>query len=77
MYNDLILPDVPINKVSNDKLWKLKISLRIKVFGWYLCKGVVLTKDNLAKRNWHGSKKYVFCHQDETIKILVLPISFR
>jgi hypothetical protein len=51
MYNALILPDVPINKVSNDKLWKLKISLRIKIFGWYPRKEVVLTKDNLAKRN--------------------------
>jgi hypothetical protein len=50
MYNALILPDVPIDKISNDKLWKLKILLRIKVFGWYLRKGVVLTKDNLAKR---------------------------
>jgi hypothetical protein len=33
MYNALILPDVPIDKISNDKLWKLKIALRIKVFG--------------------------------------------
>jgi hypothetical protein len=70
MYNALILPDVPIDKVSNDKLWKLKIPLRIKVFGWYLRKEVVLMKDNLAKRNWHGSKKYVFFHQDKTIKHL-------
>jgi hypothetical protein len=50
-YSALILPDVPIDKVSSNKLWKLKIPLRIKVFGWYLRKGVVLTKDNLAKRN--------------------------
>jgi hypothetical protein len=27
-------------------------------------------KDNLVKQNWHGSKKCVFCHQDETIKHL-------
>jgi hypothetical protein len=33
MYNALILPDVPINKLSNNKLWKLMIPLRIKVFG--------------------------------------------
>jgi hypothetical protein len=70
MYNALILPNVPINKISNDKLWKLKIPLQIKVFRWYLRKGVVLTKDNLAKQNWHRSKKCVFCHQDETIKHL-------
>jgi hypothetical protein len=36
----------------------------------YLRKGVVLMKDNLAKRNWHGSKKCVFYHQDEIIKHL-------
>jgi hypothetical protein len=60
MYNALILPDVPIDKISNNKLWKLKITLWIKVFGWYLHKGVVLTKGNLARRNWHGSKKCVF-----------------
>jgi hypothetical protein len=63
-----ILPDVPIDSVNSNKLWKLKILLRIKVFGWYLRKGVSLTKDNLAKRNWHGSKKYIFYHQNESIK---------
>ena len=33
---------------------------------WYLLKGVVLTKDNLAKRNWQGSSKCGFCNLDET-----------
>jgi hypothetical protein len=32
-----------------------------------LRRGVILTKDNLVKRNWHGSTQCVFCHQDETI----------
>jgi hypothetical protein len=45
---------------NNKKLWKLKMSLKIKLFGWYIWKGVILTKDNLAKSNWHGSKKCVF-----------------
>jgi hypothetical protein len=31
MYNALI--DMPINLISNNKLWKLKIPLHIKVFG--------------------------------------------
>jgi hypothetical protein len=34
----LFLPDVPIDSISNNKLWKLKIPLHIKVFGWYLRK---------------------------------------
>ncbi|WVZ59399.1 LOW QUALITY PROTEIN: hypothetical protein U9M48_009545 [Paspalum notatum var. saurae] len=51
-YLALIHTDVPnINK----RLWSLKAPLKIKVFLWYLRKGVVLTKDNLAKRNWQGS----------------------
>jgi hypothetical protein len=58
MYNALIQPDPPIDK-NNNKLLKLKIPLRIKVFGWYLRKRV-LTKDNFAKKKWHGSKKCVF-----------------
>jgi hypothetical protein len=49
IYNDLILPDVPIDLISNNKLWNLKIPLRIKVFRWYLRNEVVLTKDNIAK----------------------------
>jgi hypothetical protein len=36
-------------------LWKLKLSLKIKIFIWYLGRGVVLTKDNLAKRGSKGS----------------------
>jgi hypothetical protein len=54
----------------------MKIPLRIKVFGWYLRKGVVSMKDNLARRNWHGSKKYAFLHQDETIKHLFFQYCF-
>jgi hypothetical protein len=70
MYNVLIQPELPIDKISNNRLWKLKIPLRIKVFGWYLRKGVILTKDNLARRNWNGRKACVFCHQNEIIKHL-------
>jgi hypothetical protein len=32
--------------------------------------GVILTKDILVKRNWHGSTRCVFCQHDETIKHL-------
>jgi len=38
--------------VQFDKhLWKLKIPLKIKISMWYLNRGVILTKDNLARRN--------------------------
>ena len=51
-------------------IWKLKIPLKIKVFMWYLQKGVVLTKDNLARRQWKGSIKCCFCNFDEAIQHL-------
>lgn len=30
---------------------------KIKIFIWYLQREVMLTKDNLVKRNWKGNKK--------------------
>ena len=41
-------------------LWKMKVPLKIKIFMWFLRRKVVLTKDNLAKRKWEGSKKVLF-----------------
>ena len=38
-------------------LWKLKLPLKIKIFLWYLSKSVILTKDNVTKRNWNGNLK--------------------
>jgi hypothetical protein len=46
--------------------------LKIKVFMWYLFKGVVLTKDNLTRKNWNGSLRCCFCIKDETIQHLFL-----
>ena len=36
---------------QNKRIWKLKAPLKIKIFLWYLRRGFILTKDNLAKRN--------------------------
>ena len=48
------------------------ISLKIKIFMWFLYRKVLLARDNLAKINWHGSKKYYFCDQDESIQHLFI-----
>ena len=40
----------------NKTIWKLKMPLKVKIFLWYLRRGVVLIKDNPAKRKWKGSK---------------------
>jgi hypothetical protein len=57
-------------------LWKLKIPLKIKIFMWFLNNKVLLTKDNLAKRNWNGCQKCCFCNELETIHHLFLACPF-
>jgi hypothetical protein len=54
----------------------MKIPLKTEIFGWYLHHGVILTKDNLVKHNWHGSTQCVFCHHDETINHLFIQCRF-
>ena len=39
---------------------------------WFVHKQVILTKDNLTKRNWTGLTRCSFCDRDETIKHLFL-----
>uniref|UniRef100_A0A453QH72 Reverse transcriptase zinc-binding domain-containing protein n=1 Tax=Aegilops tauschii subsp. strangulata TaxID=200361 RepID=A0A453QH72_AEGTS len=42
------------------------------MFMWFVHKQVILTKDNLIKRNWNGSTRCSFCDRDESIKHLFL-----
>ena len=56
----------------NKFIWKLKMPLKIKIFMWYLLKGVVLTKDNLARKNFNGSLRCSFCMKNETIHHLFI-----
>lgn len=60
----------------NKRLWKLKTPLKIKIFLWYRRRGVILTKDNLAKRNWQGNQQCCFCHENETIQHLFFDCPF-
>ncbi|WVZ49681.1 LOW QUALITY PROTEIN: hypothetical protein U9M48_001018, partial [Paspalum notatum var. saurae] len=51
MYRALISNDINMCQ----EIWRLKIPLKIKIFLWFLKKEVLLTKDNLVRRNWRGS----------------------
>jgi hypothetical protein len=73
MYNALIT-DTRVR--YNMVLWKMKVPLRIKIFLWYLKRGVVLTKDNLVRRNWSGNKLCVFCLYPESIQHLFFDCHF-
>jgi hypothetical protein len=67
MYNALI---TDTRVAHSSLLWKLKIPLRINTFMWYLKCEVVLTKDSLARQNWHGCKQCIFCSLPEIIQHL-------
>ncbi|WVZ50897.1 hypothetical protein U9M48_002104, partial [Paspalum notatum var. saurae] len=56
-YQALIRVDVPN---LNKKIWKIKAPLKVKIFLWYLRKGVILMKDNLAKPLWLSRNDIVF-----------------
>jgi hypothetical protein len=47
MYKYLVNNEIKVTQ----EIWHMKVPLKIKIFLWFLKKGVVLTKDNLAKRN--------------------------
>jgi hypothetical protein len=60
----------------NTFILKLKLPQKIKVFMWYLYKGVILTKDNLARRQWQGDRKCCFCSLNESIQHLLFDCHF-
>jgi hypothetical protein len=67
MYNSLMgASGIPVDC----RTWKLRVPLKIKIFLWYLKQGVILTKDNLAKRQWKGCTKCCFCENEESIQHL-------
>jgi hypothetical protein len=49
MYKALIQPVGPFN--NSKKNGKIKTPLKIKFFGWYLHRGLIPIKYNLAKQN--------------------------
>ncbi|WVZ96321.1 hypothetical protein U9M48_041976 [Paspalum notatum var. saurae] len=58
MYNSLINNGI----VVSQEIWHLRIPLKITIFLWFLKRGVLLTKDNLSKRNWIGRTSCEFCN---------------
>lgn len=51
---------------NNELIWRAGIPLKIKIFMWLLFKNVVLTRDNLKKRNCVGNPLCYFCNETET-----------
>jgi hypothetical protein len=73
IYKALVIAEVvPYNTF----IWKQKLPLKIKVFFGYSYKGVILTKDNLVRRQWQGDRKCCFCSSNETIQHLFFDCHF-
>ena len=48
-------------------IWKAKLPLKIKIWLWLIEHDAILTKDNLAKRNWSRDMHCLFCNEMESI----------
>ena len=48
-------------------IWKAKLPLKIKIWLWLIEHNAILTKDNLAKKNWTGNMQCTFCNNPESI----------
>jgi hypothetical protein len=64
--------EVNLNNLRDSFHWTAskKFSVKDLIFLWYLKNGVVLTKDNLVKRQWKGCTKCCFCDVSESIQHL-------
>lgn len=67
LYNSLTCDETDINQ---SRIWKGKITAKIKIFLWLVSNDAILTKENLRKRNWNGDPRCAFCDDIETISHL-------
>jgi hypothetical protein len=73
MYEDLMNSH---NHFPSKYLWKLKLPLKIKIFMWFLNRKVLLTKDNLIKRQWKDARNVVSVMQTNQCRISFSCMSF-
>jgi len=48
-------------------IWKARLPYKIKIFTWLLENKVILTRDNMVRRNWPGIPTCSFCSQMESV----------
>jgi hypothetical protein len=71
MYRYLVINVLKVSQI----VWQLKIHLKIEIFLWFFKREIILTKDNLVKRNWNGDKSCCFCNKPKTIQHLFFQCS--
>jgi hypothetical protein len=69
MYRAVIHLDVPVN--NNKQILKINVPLNIKyLYMWYMCRGIILANDILAKHIVKEVHIVCFCYHNEAIKHL-------
>jgi hypothetical protein len=71
MYRVLINNGIILN---NKFIWKLKLPLKVKIFVWYLLKGVVLTKDILLNTIGREVRDVFFAARMKLFNISLLTV---
>ena len=56
-----ILNDGGLRSQHAMDIWKCKVPLKTKVFSWLVVHDKILSRENLAKKDWLGSIVCVFC----------------
>jgi hypothetical protein len=64
------MKNIKVSHIYTQDIWKMKVPLKIKVFMWFLHQKVILTKDNLIRRQWISNEKCCFCDNKESIQHL-------
>jgi hypothetical protein len=73
MYLDLLDDGT---KFLKKYIWKMMVPLKVRVLMRFLYRKLILTKDNLTKRNWTGNEKCCFCDDKESIQHLFFECPF-
>jgi hypothetical protein len=69
MYNHQRRDEIDLPDKKN---WKDKRSIKSKIFMWIIFRSIILTKDNMLKKNW--ILRCVFCSEKE-METLILGCS--
>lgn len=62
------LPNQENENWKRHVIWKLRASLKPRIFLWLVLKNKVLTWGNLQKRSWQGPRYYFICKESTELR---------
>jgi hypothetical protein len=61
---------------TSGNYFEMNVPLNIRMFMWFLHQKVLVTRDNLAKRNCHGNMKCCLCGKEESVQHVFIDCPF-